>query len=357
MARGKGNQAIVSFRAGGSTFGTANACGAGHGFYADKFKISGGPKPIPDNRITGAYSAKIGTSGPRSATVSFEAPLTYQGFERVIGNFFGGINGSPTAVDTSAQQHVFKYADRDAVFGTFAYEGVKDTKVVEAPSVQFNKLTLSAKMGDKVMLSMEGMADDVVFDSAVNTTTTIDTVTVTADEQIPWQHLSFLMNDQTAGSLASAPIYLGGLELSLDRPLKENITTERGNKSSLFIPGGFATGKLKVDYNIVADGTGGNIAQITDMLASTAKKARIVLTSPTLIGAATQYSQHVIHLPNLRILPGDIVPVEGPDGIAFSLEFELAHIGTAPTGFTSGYVDGVVWEVFSLLASNPFSDT
>lgn len=356
MARGKGHQSIAAFVAGGSTWGTAVTASTGHGIYTNNHKITGGIETIPDNAITGAYFQKISTPGAHKASVSFEADLVYQGFERCIANFFGQA-GTPSAADTSAYQHVLKAADRDSVFGTFVYEGVKDTTVVEAPSVQFNKLTLSGKAMDVVKLSMEGMADDVVIASSVNTTSSIDTVTVVKNTKVPFSHVSFLLNNQSAGSLASAPIYVNGFELSLDRPIDMNVTTERGNKSSLFIPKGFLSGKLKIDFSIAQNGTGGNIAMITDHLAATAEKAKIVATGTTLIGAATQYEQHVIWLPNLRSLPTDVLPVQGPDGITWSQEFEIAQVSTAPTGFTSGYTDGVVWEIFSLLSTDPLAAT
>lgn len=354
-ARGKGHQSIVAFVGGGATWGTAIAAGAGHGFYANSFKVAGGIEPIPDNSITGAYTQKISSAGNHTATVSFEADLSYQGFERAIMNLFGGTSGVPTTVDTSAYQHVAKLADRDAIFGTFAYEGVKDTTIVEAPSVQFNKLTLSGKSGEMFKLSMEGMADTVNITSAVNTTTTIDTTTVLNYMPVPFSQATFLLNNQSAGSLAATPIYVGGVEITIDRPIKVNVNTERGNRSSLFIPGGFVTGRLKVDFNIAQTGTGGNIALIADHLAATAEKAQLKITSTTLAGAGTQYFQHVIWMPNLRSIPTDIIPVAGPEGITWSQEFEFATTATLPTGFTAGYLDGVVWEMFSQLATNPLA--
>ena len=76
MARGKGHQSIVAFRAGGATWGTAVACGAGHGFYARKFNLSGGPGNIPDEQITGAYVQKIATPGAIDGKAMIECDLT-----------------------------------------------------------------------------------------------------------------------------------------------------------------------------------------------------------------------------------------------------------------------------------------
>jgi len=353
MARGKGHQTIVAFKGGGATFGTAVECAAASGLYVDEVNISGsGIEQIPDMSLTGAYAPRISTPGNHKASVSFKGNLSYQGQERVITNFFGGVSGTPATVDTSAYQTVAKLADRDSIFGTFAFEGIKDTTVVELPSVQFNKITLSGKEGETFKLAMEGLGDCVKLDSSVNTTTTIDTVTAVNYAPVPFAHASFLLNDQTAGSLAAAPIYTSGIEISIDRPIKPNVTTERGNKSSLFIPDGFVTGRLKVEYSIIQNGTGGNLVLLTDHLASTPKKAKLILTSATLAGATTQYFQHVIWMPNLRSLPSDVIPVQGPGGISWSQEYEFATVASAPTGFTAGYTDGIVWEMFSQLSTN-----
>jgi len=354
MARGKGFQSIVGFKGGGSTWGTAVECAALSGFYANDFKVSGGVDVIPDNRIHGGYVAKIATPGAHKAQVMFNADLAYSGFERCVANFFGGVSGTPATVDTSAYQHVHKFADRDAIFGTFAYESVKDTTITEAPSVQFSKLSLSGKSQGVFTISMEGMGDAVEIASSVNTTTTIDTVTVPTGGlyTVPFSQASFLLNNQTAGSLASAPIYVSGIDVSIERPIDANVTTERGNKSSLFKPTGMASGKLTIEFSVAQNGTGGNIALLTDRLASTAQKAKLVMTSSVLAGASTQYFQHVLWFPNLRALPGDVLPVTNAGVVSWSQEYEIANIGSAPIGFTSGYADGVVWEMFSQLSTN-----
>lgn len=354
MARGKGHQSIVAFKGGGSTWGAAVECAALSGFYAEKWKAAGGPVVVADKSITGSYVDRISTVVAKRATMMFEGPLAYSGFERPVGNFFGGAGGTPATVDTSAYQHVFKFADRDAKFGTFAYESVKDTVVTENPSAQFTKLKLSGKSEDVFRISMEGLGDDVKIDSSVNTTTTIDTVTVPpgGTYKVPFAQASFLLNNQTAGTLASAPVYVSGIDLDLDNPLAPNVTTERGDKSSVFSRTENASGKLSIQFSVAANGTGGNIALLTDRLAGTPEKAKIILTSSVLAGAATQYFQHVIWLPNLRALEGDVLPVESAGVISWSQDYEIASISTTPTAFTSGYSDGVVWEMFSQLATD-----
>jgi len=201
MERGKGHQSIVAFKGGGSTWGAAVECAALSGFYAEKWKAAGGPVVVADKSITGSYVDRISTVVAKRATMMFEGPLAYSGFERPVGNFFGGAGGTPATVDTSAYQHVFKFADRDAKFGTFAYESVKDTVVTENPSAQFTKLKLSGKSEDVFRISMEGLGDDVKIDSSVNTTTTIDTVTVPpgGTYKVPFAQASFLLTNQTAG--------------------------------------------------------------------------------------------------------------------------------------------------------------
>jgi hypothetical protein len=355
MARGIGQEGILSWNNAATTFGTATASGAGHGIYARNFKVNGGVEPLADMSITGGFNQRISSPGARKATFSFEANYSYQGFERVLANLFGGISGAPTTVDTSAYQHRYRFARRDTVIGTLAYEGIKDTTVVECPACWVTKVTLSSKEKEDVMINVEGIADDVTISSAVNTTTTIDNVTVLNYQRALFSESLFKLNDQTAGSLAAAPIYVAGWEVTIERGAAENITTERGNKSSLFRPTGFVQGKLKVTYGMLQNGTGGNLVLLTDHLANTAKKAKVELTSSVLAGAATQYFQAFVWMPNLRSLPSDIIPVQGPDGISWDQEYEFSLTSTAPTGFTAGDVDGCVIDVYSQLNANPFT--
>jgi hypothetical protein len=84
------------------------------------------------------------------------------------------------------------------------------------------------------------------------------------------------------------------------------------------------------------------------------KKAKLTITSPNLAGAATQYFQHVLWLPNLQF--GEGKPgISGPEGPTWTLPFQAWHVDTIPTGFTAGYLDAVTWEVFNQNSADPLA--
>jgi hypothetical protein len=260
-----------------------------------------------------------------------------------------GTAGAPSTVDTTAKQHVLKIkADQDGIFSTLAYEYLKDTKVGEVPGLKWNKLKISGKQGERLMLEASGIGDTWTDASASNTTTTIDSITLPSNrEYATFAQVAFKLNDQSAGSLAATPIYIQGFSLELERPSESSITTERGNKSSEPIATGFMTGKLTLDFAVAQDGTGGNVLFLAEQIAGTAKKAKIEITSTTLAGASTQFFQWLIWMPYVQFLPVAKPGPTQPGAISWSQEAELHHVGTIPTGFTAAYTDMVTIDIFS----------
>lgn len=355
MARGKGFQGIIGQKK-ATTWGTAVACGATDGIEVESLNISGGVELIPDMQLSGTVTMKPSSTGNHKVEVTIKTALRYEGLEPILAQF-QGTAGAPTTVDTSAKQHALKLkADIDGVFATVAAEYLKDTKVLEIPGVKWNKLKITGKEGQRVMLEMTGIADTLTDASATNTTTTIDTVTLpSAREYVTYAQFLFYLNDQTAGSLAATPIYIQAFDLSLERPMKENVTTERGNKTSEPLPSGFATGSLKLDFAVAQDGTGGNVLFIADQLAGTPKKAKLQFTSSTLAGAATQYFQIIVWLPYVQLLPGAKPTPSEPGAIAWSQDSELHGVTAIPTGFPTGYIDMVTIDVYSTRTTDPLA--
>lgn len=347
MARAKGYQGIVGLKK-GATWGTDAVPASGDGLEVESLTVNGGAELIPDNQLTGSVTTKPSSIGNHKLDVEINTAYRYEGLETLLALFLGTA-GSPSTVDTSAQQHVLKpKADVDGIFGTIAYEYLKDALVGVLPSVKFTSLTINGKQGERVMVNIKGMADTFTDASSNNTTTTIDSVTLpSAREYATFSQVAWLMNDQSAGSLASAPIYVNEFEITLERPHADNVTTERGNKSSEFLPSGFMTGKGKIGFSVAANGTGGNALFLADQMAGTAKKAKLTITSPTLAGAATQYFGLNVWMPYLQLLPGAKPTPSAPGAISWTQDFELHHVGTIPTGFTSGYTDIVTVDIFS----------
>jgi len=347
MARSKGFQGIIGLKK-AATWGTEVVPAAGDGIEVESLQPNGGMDLIPDNQITGSVTAKPSSNGNHKVDVTLTTALRYEGLETLMALFMGTA-GAPSTVDTTAKQHVLKVkSDVDGIFSTLAYEYAKDTKVGVIPALKWNKMKVSGKQGERIMLEMSGIGDTWSDASASNTTTTIDSITLPSNrEYATFSQVTFKLNDQTAGSLAATPIYIQGFSLELERPMNDNVTTERGNKTSEPLPSGFATGKLTMDFSVAQDGTGGNILFLADQMAGTAKKAKIEITSTTLAGSTTQYFQMFFWMPYVQFLPGAKPAPSQPGSIAWSQEAELHHVGTIPTGFTSGYTDMVTIDIFS----------
>src|SRR5574340_880926 len=82
-----------------------------------------------------------------------------------------GTAGVPSTVDTSARMHTLKVnSNTDGLFDSLAYEIVKDTTVVEIPSVKWNKLTLRGRSGQPIEYELTGIGDAYNYGtSATNT--------------------------------------------------------------------------------------------------------------------------------------------------------------------------------------------
>lgn len=353
MARAKGYQGIVGLKK-ATTWGTEVVPASTDGIEVESLEVNGGAELIPDNQITGVITTKPSSLGNHKVDVTIKTALRYEGLEPLVALVLGATAGAGSTVDTSAKQHVIKPKnDRDGIFATLAYEYLKDTKVAAIPGLKFTNIKISGKQGERIMLEATGIGDTWTDASASNTTTTIDSITLpSAREYATFSQVVFKMNDQSGGSLASAPIYIQGFNLEIDFPTDANVTTERGNKTSEPLPSGFATGKLTLDFAVAQDGTGGNVVFLADQIAGTAKKAKFEITSPTLAGAASQYFQWLIWLPYVQFSPVAKPGPSQPGAISWSQEANLHHASAAPTGFTSGYLEMVVIDIFSTRAAD-----
>lgn len=350
MARAKGFQTLIAFKK-GTTWGTAVAGGALDGIWvkAPNFP-DGGTELIENMQLTGVSTQKPPTLGDRRATGNPVADLVYEGLDTLIAQVMGTA-GAPTTVDTTARQHVFKIKDDlDGIFGTYAYEALKDTKIFEAPSFKLTGFTIRGKANQNIEIEFRGIASDFTDASAVNTTTTIDTVTVPANSQYlaTFGQLAFQMNAQTGAALdSSAAYYISEFELSVDRVMEAVVTTRFGNKVDEPHQNGFTTVNLRVTFAHYQDGTGGNSALIADQMAGTEKKAKLILTSTVLAGASTQMFQYVFWLPRIVALPAEKPKMTGPGIVSWSQSFRCYHVGTIPTGFTAGYTQALVVDCFN----------
>lgn len=352
MARAKGFQGIVGW-APGTTWGTAVAAAALRGIEVKDLSVVGNRALIPDAQMTGRATARASRKGDLKVEGSLMTDLRYEGLEPLIANVLGTA-GAPTTSDTSGKKHVFVLKDDlDGVFGTLAYELLKDTTVVEIPSAKIVGLTIKCAAGQSPEVEFRFVGNDYKTDSAVNTTTTIDTVTYPANREFAAFAQSVLrMNAASGGALAgSDAIFISSWEISIDRGLEGAVTTQFGDKIGEPRPTGPTKITGTIEFADLQDGTGGNLAFIADQLAATPKKLDLTITSPTLCGSATQYYQHVLYLPCVQF--GDGKPAINSWGaLTWSAPFEAFHAPAVPTGFPATYDEAITWEVYSQRATD-----
>lgn len=358
MARAKGFQGIVGVKK-ATTWGTAVAAGATDGVYVRSLDTPGNLVIEQIRGLSGSVTALSPVPGNKQVSVSLQADLRYEGLETLLALVMGTA-GAPTTVDTSGKQHVLKINNQiDGIFATLAYELIKDTTVIEIPSVKLTGLTLRGRQGRPVEVEFRGIGDDYKYGtSAVNTTTTIDSVTLSSNlEWALFKHAVLNCNAQNGADFSGTDLlYVTGFEINVDRAMEGRFSTERGDKISEPIETDFMTVKGSFEFPDVNTGTGGSSALAADQLtyantAATAKKMKLKLTGTTLAGSTTQYFQHVLWLP--YVVLGEGKPgIPGPEGQTWSVPFESFKVGTAPTGFTAGYTDAITYEVFSKRAND-----
>lgn len=358
MARAKGYLAIIG-RKKAATWGTAVACAANNGMQLTSIETAGNLTFSENNGLNSTVQRDHGIPGNVVVSVKVQGNLRYE--DQILGimAMVMGTAGAPTTVDTSGKQHVFKVkADTDGLFDSVAYEILKDTKVFEIPAVKWTSFTIRGRSGQPIEFSAEGIGDNLVTNSAVNTTVTIDTITGSANMEIAhFKHAVFYMNAQTGADFA-APVPpaastddpgVVGFELTVSRGHEAVFSTLRPGLSVEPRPTGFFEVSGSIDFQDL-DGTR-NFGHVDNQLTPTAQKAKLVLTGATLCGSATQKYQFNFWLPYVRL--GEGKPgVPGPEGQTWSIPFKSEKVPTIPTGFTATYVDAVTIDAYNKLTTD-----
>lgn len=358
MAKAKGYTGIVGFKK-GVTWGNAVACGALHGLEVLDISLAGNREIVPDMSITGMVTHREGDKGNIVVTGTIKMPLRYENAHRVIAALMGTA-GVPATVDTSARRHLLKINPTiDGIFHTLAYEILKDTTIFEFDSVKITKVSISIKIPGRVEVSADFIGSTFTDASAINTTTTIDTVTQSANLEIAQARQCVVrLNAQGGAGLAAGDAaYVTGIELNLERPMSADFTTEFGDRSSEPMPpsGGDPFFKVtgSLTFSQYQTGTGGNNAFVMEQLNRTLKKMDITLTGDNLAGAATQKYQWVFWFP--MVVFGTGKPVLTAGALGWQQPFESHHVPTIPTGFTAGYTDAVTIENYNKDTADPLA--
>lgn len=355
MARGKGFQTIVGLKK-GSTWGTAVAAGAGDGIYALSVDTPGNLELVPDLSLTGSVTMKPSLSGNKTVDVTLKTLLTYEGLEVLIALAMGTA-GAPSTVDVSARKHALKpAASLDGIFGTLAYEIIKDTTIIEIASVKWMSFTLTGKPGAPCELEAKGIGYNYEPASATNTTTSIDSITLTSNREVAmFAQGVWSMNAQGGAALAgSDAFYVQDWSVTFERSLDRLVTTQFGDKTDEPIQNGFAKVSGSWTFPVLQTGTGGNSGFMADQLANTAKKASLVLTAAALAGSTTQKFSHSLYFPYLQLGQGKPT-IGGPGKVDFVQPWEAHHVAAIPTGFPTGYTDALTYEIVSQRTTDPLA--
>lgn len=349
MPKGRIFQGILGLKRNTNSWGgAALACGALDGIKVLAAPLQANKQLIPNMSIQGRSTQTKNDKGNLVIQGDvFSAELAYEGFERALAGVMGTA-GAPATVDTSARLHKFRIKDALETWWTLAYELVKDTLVYEFNTILLTGFSIKSSQGGRIELTIRGIGHDFSDASVINTTTTIDTITVPANsvQAALFRHLVARLNDESAGALGASDVrYISAFEINVDRNLQLDFTTEFGDKTSMPIPPASGDAFTKVTGSITFSqldtaSPGGSTGLPAKQLAGTSQKIDIVATGDNLAGAATQKYGMNLYLPSIQF--GDGKPHFG--GLGWTLPFTAYHVGTAPTGFDALDVDALtIW--------------
>jgi hypothetical protein len=349
MPKGRVFQGILGIKRNTNSWGgAALACGALDGIKVLASPLQGNRQLIANMSIQGRSTQSKSDKGNLIIQGDvLSAELAYEGFERVIAGVMGTA-GAPTTVDTNARLHKFRIKDALEWWWTLAYEIVKDTLIYEFNTVLLTGFTIKASQGGRWEITVRGIGHDFSDASAINTTTTIDNITVPANsvQAALFRHLVLRLNDESAGALGASDVrYISGFEINVDRNLQLDFTSEFGDRTSMPISPANGDVFTKVTGSITFSqldtaSPGGSTGLPAKQLSGTSQKIDVVSTGDNLAGAATQKYQMNLYLPSLQM--GDGKPAFG--NLGWTVPFTANHVTTAPTGFDALDVDALtIW--------------
>ena len=213
----------------GATWGTAVALGAG-----DEIKIVGSSGlqppvfpiiPAKESNTPFIKTGHLGLQDPVDFSPSSIMRYDNGRLNTLLAMVFGTA-GTPTKVSTSlAYKHVFQWADDIAgLFATWAEE--RAGKIYEVPSAKVFKVEFGFTDGElRITLSMRG--DTCKEDSAVNTATQIDALTIPASllgTEITFKQAVVKMNAESGGDVSGEnALILEDFSMAFERPVEGGI--------------------------------------------------------------------------------------------------------------------------------------
>jgi hypothetical protein len=238
-----------------------------------------------------------------------------------------GTAGAPTVQGaTTAQKHIFQWADLCAGFGTL----VKEVPGLLYECASWKPADLSIKVsGGKIAFELKGKGNTVIDSSAVNGATQSGLLTNggNIDTVIPFGVGPVKMNAASGADVAAATaLVVSGLDIGFKRTYDD---VHAAGGYSIIEPreSGFPEIKLKLDFPRYATDNSGLQAA---MIAGTLQKVLIAFTSPLEAGTAYPYSLKFF-FPSMRILTQN-APWE--EIVKNGIELVAEQAAAAPTGMT-----------------------
>lgn len=326
-----GEELVYAFKK-GVVWGTPVVCGAGDGFLG----LAASNDPQNEDQIDDSLGQYFPVeSSPGETKLEQGLPFYLRYNDKVIWQMiaqFMGTAGVPTlhAAGAISYDHALKIAKKtDGLFGTFV-ANMGGAFIEEVPSVKPAKLVVTWETGKPVHVAISGPGFDLVTDSAVNTTTTANNITVLERKNRSYMAQTVVrMNDQSAIALAV------GDKIG---PSKIVLTAERklAGYTGTFVSGGRDvideptndgpwTASLALSFPRTVDAAGR-----ADIKANTSKKMEIITTGPIIEGAIP----YLIKFQFTNLVPKKNSNPHKQGGISLTKEYAVLGADAAPAGMT-----------------------
>ena len=308
-----------------SAWGTAVACGAGHGLLVRPHSIRKTRALLLDDSLGQPYSAGA-DQGAVTADGTLPCYLRYGGLDLALALAMGSTAGAPVQQgSTSAYARSLDVsASLDGLFATLAIANGVD--VEEYPSAKISGYTLTGEVGRPLEVAFHVIASDRVTGSAVNTPAAFASVTLAdAGHRVLMGQGVFRMNARDSAALGpSDRIHPSGFELTFKRKLRgvygagapTDVIDEPTNDGTPEV-------RLKLRFpRYTSD------AHFLGWDASSPMKLDMTFTGPVI--EAPYARQFSVSLPNLAYAGVDLPHEAGI--MSHPVEFACLGTGTPPAG-------------------------
>lgn len=334
-----------------AAWNTPVVCGAGDGFLSLATGIKRDAEVLEDDSL-GQFFIAGATPGEVKVAGNIPLYLRYDGCDLFLALFMG-VAGVPTlhTDGTIAYDYLYKWlTNTDGLFATF----IKHMKnyIAETPSLKITGITLKGETGKPVQLVVEAIGNDVVTNSATNTTTTFNNVTIPeTGNRVNFGQAVFRMNNQSAGALGSGDVIApSAFELSAKRKMEgvygQYKTSFAGNAQDVIdepTNAGQPEVKLKLTFPRHTA-----VTRLDDLGNDVRKKMDITFTGGIIEGAINRSIK--LQMPHLMMTSVDVQDEKGI--IQEPAEFLCLPASAAPTGMT-GVTDPFVISGVNKRATNP----